>query len=428
MKHLISVSSGLFFVVIVFSFSLKAQEYQWVERAPMPTPRCGMLSAVHDGKIYVIGGMVSKVDTALSVVEVYDPVNDTWETRADAPFRYSGAGTVTLNGKIYVFGGINAWTGEQYNTIYNYDPNTDTWELIGEYPFPLISNWGMAGTRLGEEFYSIGGSINGTAHPFNISYHPGFGDWDEHAQVIPGRWGAKAVTVDNKIYLAGGTDPPAIFSNFEVFDPVEDKWTKLSPIPEPRMYHNAVYHNSQIYVMPAAKSWPVGGVVSDSMFIYNIAADTWSSHYNPLPGNVTICEVHTALDENNEEAIFVIGGATLDWWQDTGGPKITNAVWKLEEGTVSASHVDPDESLALMVNPNPVSDNLYLRYHIPSQANIRLSLNDLEGRQILMVTDEITARGDHVVELDTRDLVPGTYFCSLLWKDRVVTRKIVKVR
>jgi len=75
----------------------------WAERAPMPTARGALSVAVHDGKLYAIGGHDGKANSA--AVEVYDPVRNLWASRAPLPTARDHLAAATVSGKVYAIGG-----------------------------------------------------------------------------------------------------------------------------------------------------------------------------------------------------------------------------------------------------------------------------------------------------------------------------------
>src|SRR5688500_10867956 len=56
----------------------------WEQRAPLPTPRSEVASAVLNGRIYVIGGYLAQGSVS-DIVEVYDPIVDRWQRVASLP-------------------------------------------------------------------------------------------------------------------------------------------------------------------------------------------------------------------------------------------------------------------------------------------------------------------------------------------------------
>ena len=103
----------------------------WERKIDMPTARAGVATLVVDGKIYAIGGAEIKKFQAgqsfkrLPVIEMYDPITDTWTQKADMP-ELRGSDACVVDGKIYLIGG---YTEKQARSeiVDVYDPTTDTW-------------------------------------------------------------------------------------------------------------------------------------------------------------------------------------------------------------------------------------------------------------------------------------------------------------
>ena len=109
----------------------------WQTRAPLPTPRNHVASATLNGKIYVIGGQQGSTDTTgvQSVVEMYDPVTDTWQTRAPLPIPlgHIKSSTLVVDGRILVLGGATTNAASR-STVHAYNDRTNTWSLLTSLP------------------------------------------------------------------------------------------------------------------------------------------------------------------------------------------------------------------------------------------------------------------------------------------------------
>src|SRR5205807_667699 len=75
----------------------------WQTRAPLPTARSGIATAVLDGKIFVFGGEAPS--GTFHHVEAYAPTSDRWSTYTAMPTARHGLGAVAIGGKIYVIAG-----------------------------------------------------------------------------------------------------------------------------------------------------------------------------------------------------------------------------------------------------------------------------------------------------------------------------------
>jgi len=147
----------------------------WAKKADMSIARSSMASAVVDGKIYVIGGAANTDGMALNTVEEYDPVTDTWAKKADMPTARWEPSAVVAGGKIYVIGG-NVRPSFQNTAkvaiVEIYDPVTDTWANGVPMNFPRQK---VSAGLVNGVIYTIGGAFNGWQSPLVESYDTGSG-------------------------------------------------------------------------------------------------------------------------------------------------------------------------------------------------------------------------------------------------------------
>lgn len=100
------------------------QTEQWEDLPGKPTPVSNVNAVVLGEKIYVPGGITSGENTT-SVLEVYDPRNNTWSTKNSLPNPLSDYALEIFEGKLYLFGGRNK---DVYSDmVYSYDPVLDKW-------------------------------------------------------------------------------------------------------------------------------------------------------------------------------------------------------------------------------------------------------------------------------------------------------------
>ncbi len=121
----------------------------WTKGTPMPTPRTDLDSVLLDGMIYAIGGyyhngVVAQYD--YDVVEIYNPINDTWQTGTPMQAGRASLSACELDGMIYVMG-----DGEPFEV---YDPALDNWGYLS--PMLFYSSKGGAGVLDGEIYYMGG--------------------------------------------------------------------------------------------------------------------------------------------------------------------------------------------------------------------------------------------------------------------------------
>ena len=206
----------------------------WAKKRDMPTLRNGFMTAVADGKIYVIGGSVhdKKLDRAVAtgIVEVYDPLTNRWEKRADMPTERGATDAVVVNGKIYVLGGYT-WLKaprlpERFvRSVEEYNPKTDQWHQLPD--MPMLKGW-FAAVAVDNEIYTIGGidleNRNKRFGDVDV-YNPGVNKWSKinkwrkaESMTIPKTATAVAV-VKGTIYALGGLKDGGQFSSIvEAYD------------------------------------------------------------------------------------------------------------------------------------------------------------------------------------------------------------------
>ena len=81
-------------------------------------------------------------------------------------------------------------------------------------------------------------------------------------------------------------------------------------------------------------------------------------------------------------------------------------------------------------NPNPTKETSSIKFFTPEYANIKLTLNDANGRQIAILANEAKAAGMHEVNFDAKalNLSAGTYFYVLTVGDKSLVNKVTVVK
>ncbi|HEU4605587.1 MAG TPA: kelch repeat-containing protein [Nitrososphaera sp.] len=126
----------------------------WAQKAPMPTPRQHLASAVLYDRLYVIGGRIDGLSSNLDSNEMYDALQDNWTKLAPMPSKRGGlaAASSDADGNIYVFGGESP--AGTFSNNESYHPVTDRW--VSATPMPDARH-GLAAVTVDNEIYVIGG-------------------------------------------------------------------------------------------------------------------------------------------------------------------------------------------------------------------------------------------------------------------------------
>jgi hypothetical protein len=171
----------------------------WETKKPMPTPRSEAGANVVHGKIYVTGGYVPNSSSpsgssSVSLNEVYDPETDSWTTKASMPIARSGRLSAVVDGKIYVL-----MPDPNLNQVYYAE--TDSWSLEGA-PMPYfsrvyVSACATTGMNAPKRIYGFRGDKTQV-------YDSGTDSWTFGADMNTTHGGFGVAVVDDVIYVIGG--------------------------------------------------------------------------------------------------------------------------------------------------------------------------------------------------------------------------------
>lgn len=229
---------------LLFRAPAEAQE-EWVYKAPIPTGRAYVTCSVLDGKIYVIGGGLTRAEGS-AAVERYDPETDTWDVAiASLPVPLFAPAAATANGKIYVMGGkANYYATEDYAAVYEYDPALNTWSEKTSMPNGRSH---LTACAFGGYIYAIGGRIGDHISVKTVErYDPLSDSWAVMDSMNEARANILAQVVGGKIYIVDGITDGSW--SVESYDPVANSW-ELEDNPPPAVgYFGSATHGDKIYL------------------------------------------------------------------------------------------------------------------------------------------------------------------------------------
>lgn len=272
----------------------------WQARAPMPWPVQEVYAAVHDARIVVAGGLVGRPGGEPLHVEdrvgLYDPVADAWSEgpRLPAPRHHPmmiGDGALGL----FAVGGYGVspageWTGMR--EVWRLSTDGTAWEPAASLPEPQAEAVGLAfGGRLhlitGR---SPGRSPNGAwGDQADVASHwvldPEHGGWHEAQPCPMARNSAAGAVLNGALWVAGGrTVRGGGTGQLDRYDPIENRWDTLAPIPRSAASGQQVGGGLAMAAVGGklvafGGEWfaPGGGGVFAETWIYDPATDAWSA-------------------------------------------------------------------------------------------------------------------------------------------------------
>ncbi len=283
------------FVDLPASTSAEASESpagRWTQRAALTRPRARFAQAALDGAIYAVSGVTEEGWTAS--VERYDVAADRWEPRADKPTPVANVGAAAVAGRIFVPGGYDE-AGRASSVLEVYDPAEDSWSAAAPLPMGLYA-YAIAPT--GEGFYLFGG-YDGKAYLDTVYYYDAAADaWQSVGRLTGPRAFAAAATVGDAIYLVGGTDGEQDLALCESYDPTEaaaggNAWRAHAAMGSARSGHGLV-----------AAGWDGTLLVNER---YDLAHDGWSTFESPHVGEWRTLGL-SAVAAADGTRLYAVGG------------------------------------------------------------------------------------------------------------------------
>ncbi len=192
----------------------------WENKAAIPTARYGMQAQAVSGKIYLIGGKTllgyNLGFEALNVTEIYDPASDIWSTGSPIPDS-TGCVSAVVDGKIFVIG----------STTQIYDPKTDNWSVGASPPQKIVIAADSAaaaattGTFAPKRIYVYDGS---SLHVYN----PQADQWTNSTAPPTSRQGLAIGVADDRLYFVGGLSYPIPeMGIYYIFSAANEEYTPL---------------------------------------------------------------------------------------------------------------------------------------------------------------------------------------------------------
>lgn len=282
----------LFAFLILLVISCRTIPADWQIEAEMPTARQEIYASVANGRIYIIGGILTDIVTTSSAFEAFDANSGHWIQLQSLPVPRHHITPVTIDGKIYAMGGFDgpypAW--ELKADMFIYDMSTDTWREGVSLP---ISQGEHIAVAVADKIHVIGGRIPDDS---GKSHFDSYVDTDKHHifDVKTGLWtkgtpaptarnSAAATVIDGLIYVVGGrknviqddgTQLQENLSTLEVYDPKTDLWKTLKPMPEALGGNAAATVDGMLYVF-GGEQWSPEHKVFSNTWIYEPEQDHW---------------------------------------------------------------------------------------------------------------------------------------------------------
>lgn len=261
-------------------------EFTWTSVTPCPLPRFEANGAVIDGQLWVMGGFTGPNLDVTKRVDIYDPATNSWRTGPDLPGAETHMAVAVVGGEIIVAGGFAgpffAARSPTTDTVYRLNPGNGA----GWIAAPALPNAGagFAWALLGTTLHLAGGLFadGNNDSPYHYVWDTaGSAGWSSAAQIRNPRNHGGGAASGGLFYAIAGRhqwdENAGNVADVDVFDPATNAWTPRAPIPTGRSEIGAstlTLSDGRILVVGGS----VNGIMpSDDVFVYDTAADAWSS-------------------------------------------------------------------------------------------------------------------------------------------------------
>ncbi|NOS85047.1 MAG: T9SS type A sorting domain-containing protein [Ignavibacteria bacterium] len=422
------------FLLTFTSFSQIFQPNQWCGNFPV-MPGTGSIwghaSVVLGDTIYVAGG--SSTGAPSTIFYKYSISANNWNTGAGTPVAKTGGDLVVCRNKIYYIGGGNTAIATGTAETFVYDVSTGTWSALADIPTPVTGN--VAECYRDSLIYCMMGGWN-TYETLIQVYNVNTNTWAQATQISSGngRRSFAGGILGNKLFVCAGFSS-SFRNDFWVgtINPanhLQITWQQRTNISVPTSRPGGTAIMGKFYVIMGEIS---GGSGNDSVAIWDTTTSAWTYRdgkpirtnnlYGSISASITYCNNRPGVK------IWCAGGSIqgqttrpLDVFADTCLLNCTGPLTGIEGNSIPVQY-------RLMQNyPNPFNPQTRIMYEIPTSEKVRITISDLLGREVAVLSDELMNAGSHQVVFDGTGFASGVYFYKIEAGTFVDTKKMVLIK
>ncbi len=174
-----------------------------------------------------------------------------------------------------------------------------------------------------------------------------------------------------------------------------------------------------ITVQPSAAAVLAGNTVKLSVSATGATAYQWKFRSNPIDGATN--SVYTVEEFNSSK----VGGYNCEVSNSCGTVASNDAF--LNFASVEEAALDAGFRL-LSVEPTPTASQATIRFSMPLNADARVTLSDVYGRELATLFDAVAEQGINSISFDATQLPSGVYSYTLSCGRYALTRTMLVVR
>lgn len=95
---------------------------------------------------------------------------------------------------------------------------------------------------------------------------------------------------------------------------------------------------------------------------------------------------------------------------------------------VQPNSIVPDQFTLLQNYPNPFNPSTIIRYNLPESGTVSLKIYNSLGKELSILESGYKSAGEHTVEFNSKNLSTGTYFYTINFNGKMLTRKMLLIK
>lgn len=253
----------------------------WLEGPPLTEPRDEPRAVTAGGYVYLVGGTLDVENLederhrllATDQMTRFDPRTGRYEELAPLPQALNHIALTSHRGQVYALGGYGTLTdANTRRTFYRYDPETDRWSRLPDLPEGRAA--GAAGV-IGDRLIYAGGAHDSVARPDTFAFDFESRRWSRLAPMHSRREHVGETVAGGKLYVLGGRTPATLaVDTAERYDPGDDSWERLPPMPVPSGGLAALDVDDRVIAVGGGDDG--AGTVTGAVQEFDPAADEWA--------------------------------------------------------------------------------------------------------------------------------------------------------
>ncbi|MDR0569848.1 MAG: S8 family serine peptidase, partial [Clostridiales Family XIII bacterium] len=269
-----------------------------------------VMTASMAGKTYLFGN--EDGGSFATALLPYSPPSSVWKEAFALSEPKAAIGCTVYNGEIYVAGGFKTYSNDveatPVKTFEKYDPDTGAVTKLADMN---EARGNLSLVAVGGKFYAIGGKTSKRAHTYTVEeYDPATGAWVRKASAGEVASNLATVVWKGKIYTFGGNTGAAGQAKTTVlcYDPAQNKWEKLDPMPGKKSGASAALFGDKVYVAGGytLADYEMMRAPTNSLYVYDLETRQWDLTKSPMPNAFGLAA--TAAREN----MYMVGGGSVN--------------------------------------------------------------------------------------------------------------------